>query len=297
MSNILKPYNERMMEVLLFIQRNLDRELPPEELAELACFSVVHFHRIFKGMIGESLKEHIRRLRLEKAAYKLCYENDTIINISLDAQYESPETFSRAFKKMFKLPPSDYRLKSREVAVPPVNSGIHYSPDISTGKLRINDSPLTIKVEICEREETSVAFVRHIGSYFEVDKAWDKLCGWAGPKGLLNHQTEFMGLCYDSPSVTPADKIRYDACMSIPENILPEGEIGIQTIPAGKYAVGTHYGSYEGLEDAYKELYGKWLPTSKYLLKNSIPSFEKYINHPPETSPENLITEIYLGIF
>lgn len=297
MSNILKPYNERMMEVLLFIQRNLDRELPPEELAEAACFSVVHFHRIFKGMIGESLKEHIRRLRLEKAAYKLCYENDTIINISLDAQYESPETFSRAFKKMFKMPPSDYRVKSREVSAPPVSCGIHYSPDISTGKLKINNLPLTIKIEIRERQDTSVAFVRHIGSYFEVKKAWDKLCEWAEPKGLLNLHTEFLGLCYDSPSVPPSGKIRYDACISTPGNLLPEGEIGIQTIPGGKYAVGTHYGPYDGLEEACKELYGKWLPASKYQLRNDTPYFEKYINEPETTSPEDLITEIYLGIF
>lgn len=66
MSNLLKPYNERMMEVLLYIQRNLEGDLSPEKLAGIACFSVAHFHRIFKAMVGENLKEHVRRLRLNK---------------------------------------------------------------------------------------------------------------------------------------------------------------------------------------------------------------------------------------
>ncbi|MBI9112971.1 GyrI-like domain-containing protein [Maridesulfovibrio ferrireducens] len=297
MSNLMKPYNERMMDVLLYIQKNLDLELPSEELAEAACFSIVHFHRIFKGMTGESLKEHIRRLRLEKAAYKLCYENDTIINISLDAQYESPETFSRAFKKMFRLPPSDYRLKSRELASPRVSSGIYYSPAPLPKTLTINGSPITLKVDVREREDISVAFIRHIGSYFEVGKAWEKLCGWAALKKLLNSQTEFIGICYDDPSVTPLGKIRYDASISTSGSIMPEGEIGTQIVSGGKYAVGTHYGPYEGLQSAYREFYGKWLPTSSYQLKNNIPSFEKYINTPEDTAPKDLITEIYLGIY
>ncbi|WP_031482225.1 AraC family transcriptional regulator [Maridesulfovibrio frigidus] len=296
MSNLLKPYNEQMMDVLLYIQKNLDQPLSPEELAAAACFSVVHFHRIFKGMIGESLKEHIRRLRLEKAAYMLCYTDESVINIALTAQYESPETFSRAFKKMFTVPPSDYRRTTRKLTSPSNPNVIYYSPEPTSMNINFDQSSPTIQLDVRERNEIYVAFVRHVGSYFEVGKAWEKLCNWAGPTGLLDAQTEFMGLCYDDPSVTPQGKIRYDACISTSKELTAEGDIGIQTIPGGKYAVATHCGSYDGLEEAYKQLYGKWLPASGHQLRDSIPSFEKYLNTPAETAPEDLITEIYLAI-
>ena len=67
----LQDYKRRLLRVLVHIQQHLDDALGLEELAGLACFSPYHFHRLFKGMVGESVKEHIRRLRLERAASQL----------------------------------------------------------------------------------------------------------------------------------------------------------------------------------------------------------------------------------
>lgn len=297
MSNLLQPYNERMMEVLLYIQRNLDGDLSPDTLAELACFSVAHFHRIFKGMVGESLKEHVRRLRLEKAAYKLSYTDENVMGIALDARFESPETFSRAFKKMFKIPPSEYRTQSRKMFTPEGNGKIHFQPEPSSERIKFDTSPIVSRVEVREREEIQVAFIRHVGSYFEVNKAWDRLCAWAGSENLFTGKNEFIGLCYDDPYVTPSGKIRYDACITLNRPIEPPPEIGTQIIPGGKYAVATHLGSYDGLINAYRDLYGKWLPQSGYQLKNNTVSFEKYINTSKENTSEDLITEIWLEVY
>ena len=62
-----EDYRARMLRVLVHIQQNLDAPLPLEELASIALFSPFHFHRIFRGLIGESVKEHVRRLRLERS--------------------------------------------------------------------------------------------------------------------------------------------------------------------------------------------------------------------------------------
>ena len=61
----LQDYQERMLRVLIYIQNHLDHGPTLNELAELAHFSPFHFHRIFRGMVGESLKAYVRRLRLE----------------------------------------------------------------------------------------------------------------------------------------------------------------------------------------------------------------------------------------
>lgn len=297
MSELLQPYNERMMEVLLYIQRNLDGDLSPETLAEQACFSVVHFHRIFKGMIGESLKEHVRRLRLERSAYRLCYTESSVIDIALDAGFESPETFSRAFKKRFLISPSDFRNNSRAMLAPGGEGKINYHPNPSIAEFELDKTPHTCKVDIRIREETQVVFIRHLGPYFEVQIAWEKICGWGYDNGFLGAETEFLGLSYDDPDITPGEKIRYDACFSVTEEVKTPPEMGMQIIPGGKFAVTTHYGSYEGIHAAYRELYGKWLPSSGYQLKNSVPTFEKYIKVPPDVPPEEAVTEIWMAIY
>ena len=64
----LDDYKQRLLRVLVHIQEHLDESLSLDELAGLACFSPFHFHRIFTGMLGESVKEYVRRLRIERAA-------------------------------------------------------------------------------------------------------------------------------------------------------------------------------------------------------------------------------------
>lgn len=64
-------YKARILRVLTHIHEHLDEELDLEELARVACFSSFHFHRIFAAMTGETIADHVRRLRLERAAIEL----------------------------------------------------------------------------------------------------------------------------------------------------------------------------------------------------------------------------------
>ena len=105
----LQDYKRRMLRVLVHIQQHLDEQLALEELAGLACFSPCHFHRVFKGMVGESVKEHIRRLRLERAASHLKLSAAPVTHIAFDAGYESHEGFTRSFRAAFGLSPTQFR--------------------------------------------------------------------------------------------------------------------------------------------------------------------------------------------
>ena len=92
------------------IDRNLDRELTLEELSNVANFSRFHFHRIFRGMVGESLNQFIQRIRIEKAASQLVELPDKpITNIAMDFGYSSSATFARAFKTRFDMSASAWR--------------------------------------------------------------------------------------------------------------------------------------------------------------------------------------------
>lgn len=285
--------HQRMTNALLFLQNSLDQSLDPNDVAAKACFSLPHFHRMFKAMVGETLGAHIRRLRLERAALQLAYGDSQVTEIAFDAGYETLESFSRAFRKMFGGPPTQFRAERKKPTMPNVVSGIHYAPGTALPELRV---PMpNIEASIVERPAIHVACVRHTGAYEECTGAWETLCEWAGKNGLFSMGAEFIGLSYDDPSITEAKNIRYEACIPVPEKMEPEGTIFMQTIPAATYVHYLHKGPYRLLESTYTQLVGSWILHHGYELE-MLPSLEVYLND-SRTTPENdLLTEIYIPI-
>ncbi|MEN6426382.1 MAG: AraC family transcriptional regulator, partial [Phycisphaerales bacterium] len=285
-----KLYTERMLSVLVFIQKNLDEELSLEEYAKVAHFSPYHFHRIFRGMVGESLHEHIRRLRLERAATRLKHTKRTIIEIALEAGYDTHEAFTRAFRTLCGCSPSHYR-RDRSATLA-TRAGVHYQEDGSSQHLRLPMGGRPMEVRIEHLEPLRVAFVRHVGPYDQVGTAWERLCTQLGKDGLLGPKARFIGISYDDPDVTPSERIRYDACITVDDGFAARDDVGVQTIGGGEYAVTTHVGPYNLLSRTYAKLLGQWLPRSGRELRSE-PSLEFYLNAPESTDPEDLITDIY----
>ena len=289
----LEDYKARMLKVLLYIQQHLDEETPLDELARVAAFSPYHFHRIFRGMLGESVKEHIRRLRLERAAMRLKHADTAILAIAVEAGYESHEAFTRAFKARMGRTPSLFRSQSSPLPPSTSHARVHYRSGEgidSFEPLIPGEDPM--KVEIRSIEPMRVAFVRHTGPYSECGSAWDRLCARLGKQGRLGPDTRFIGLCHDDPDVTPPDKIRYDACATVGDDFEPVGDVGVQTIAGGDYAMTTHLGPYDRLSGTYAQLFGQWLPQSGRECR-SAPSLEFYLTDPDNTDPEDSVTDIY----
>jgi AraC family transcriptional regulator len=286
----LGDYKRRMLRVLVHIQQHLDEPLPLEALAGVACFSPYHFHRVFKGMVGEPVKEYVRRLRLERAAQRLKLSPASVIDIALDAGYLSHEAFTRSFRSAFGMAPSQFRM-ARGVRFARVPSGIHYHEPPSK-RFRTLSRGGRMKVEIKTLKPMRVAFMRHTGPYDEVGKVWDQLLTVMGKDGYLGGNPMMLGICHDDPEVTPLAQIRYDACLAVDEGFVPSGEIGVQTVAGGEYAVTTHTGAYNQLGKTYAEFLGQWLPRSGRELGNA-PCFEVYLTDPGSTPAEELLTDIY----
>lgn len=287
-------YKERLLKVLVFIQQNLDGHLSLEDLAKVAHFSIYHFHRIFHGLTGESLQEHIRRLRLERAAMRLKHSDNSILDIALEAGYETNESFTRAFKALCGCSPSSFR-SSKGLSFKAGSARVLYDESGTIKSVKLPKGGKSMNVKIEKLEPMRVAFVRHIGPYDKVSNAWDKLCTWLGKEGLLGPGAKFIGLCYDDPEVTAPDKIRYDACVTVDENFEPLNDIVVQTIPGGEFAVVTHIGPYNKLGQTYSKLFGRWLPQSGRELRSQ-PSLEFYLNDPQSTEPKELLTDIYVPL-
>ena len=291
-----ESYQKRVERVLAHIQNHLDGLLSLEELAGVAHFSPYHFHRIFRGMVGESVKEHVRRLRLERAAHQLRFTRQPVTAIAFDAGYQTHESFTRAFRAAFRESPSGFRENHGAFLLGQAPSVVHFSPDGRPGEFVPAPgagSPLEVRIERIGR--LRLACARHLGPYEQVGPTWAKLMAWAASKGLLGPAVRALGIPHDDPEVIPPDALRYDAALVVDQRVRPEGEIEIQALGPGDYAVATHRGPYQRVGETYARLCGEWLPASGRE-ELAAPAFEVYRNSPANTPPEDLLTDIHVPL-
>jgi AraC family transcriptional regulator len=284
---------------------SLDEALDLERLARVAALSPFHFHRIFRGMIGETPLELHRRLRLERAAFRLLEDETAVTTIALDAGYDTHEAFTRAFRARYACSPSVFRLNGREPCAGrerafqieiAARSGIHFSPQRAKPLIvHFLRGEETMKVDKKQMPAMRLATVHHVGAYHRISEAFARLGEIAGRSGRFDAKPTMLALYHDDPESTPDAALHSDAALVIAEGArLPEGLVE-QRIPAGRYACTTHVGPYEQLGDVWARFMGHWLPESGERMGPGT-SFEIYVNNPMEVPKEQLITELYIPL-
>ncbi len=107
-------YYPRLAQSIEYIEDNLTCSISLEEVSQKAYSSLSHFHRIFAFMTGFTMKAYIRKRRLSAAAHELICTNQNVLDIALKYQYQTHETFTRAFKKEYGINPQQFRKSQRE---------------------------------------------------------------------------------------------------------------------------------------------------------------------------------------
>jgi len=121
---LFQEYVKRIEGVERYIREHIDEALTREVLADVAGFSVPHFHRIFTAQRGENIASYVRRVRLERAGRKLRMGAVDITQVALAAGYDTHTAFSRAFRQQFGLSPSEFRLLNCRAATQLLRKGI-----------------------------------------------------------------------------------------------------------------------------------------------------------------------------
>lgn len=102
-------YDSCIKKSIEYIENNLNKKIQLKELADKAFLSKYHFHRVFHSVVGEPVAEYIRKKRLEEAANELLTTENKIIDIALKYQFSNQESFTKAFKKLYGIPPKEFR--------------------------------------------------------------------------------------------------------------------------------------------------------------------------------------------
>ena len=309
----LSHYEALVLEAIRTITAALDEALDLGALASPACMAPLHFHRVFRGLTGETPLQMHRRLRLERAAWRLAEGDEPVLQVALEAGYETHEAFTRAFRGAFGRSPTEYRMLARpgERKQIACEAGVHKpshrlqaacgvhvdgSAILVPNNLFIHQGALAMEVQLEIRPEIRVAALAHSGPYNTIGSAFDRLGALVGPAGMFAApEASMVAIYYDDPESTPAELLRSAAGVTVAlDAALPIALHEIR-LPAGRWARAMHRGSYGGLGDAWQRLLGQWLPNSG-LRMGLGECYELYLNHPGNAREEDLETLLYVPL-
>lgn len=224
-------YRERLTPVLRALER--DPDLSIEALASRACLSLYHFHRVFTAVVGEAPGEMCRRLRMQRAAWQLCYTDASVTAIALGAGFGSSQAFAKAFRRHYGCTPGAFRCDKGKNGHLDRKEGHAWQGALPYAEG--HSSARSNTMNTVEMDARTLAYIRVTGPYGEgYDAVCHRLHQWAAPRGLEGG--EWIFIYHDNPEVTPPAQCRTDIGISVPVGTLGAGEVEIQLIPAGRYA-------------------------------------------------------------
>lgn len=254
-------YIAKVERAIEFIESKLSSSPDLSAIAQEACLSRYHFHRIFLALTGETPGEYIRKRRLTEAADKLLRTDDDLLDIALNTGFETQQSFSRAFSQHFGISPGRYRKRGKGIY-------LFERKSITTERLKhlknITMEPIIKNVEgfrvIGMSTKTTLKnnvipqlWERFMPRHEEIKQrikpeSFFEVCIAREGFSLddFNEETEFEELAGVAVSETAE---------------IPEG-MKSADIPSGKYAVFTHKGPFMELSKTYDYIWGTWIPRS-----------------------------------
>lgn len=235
--------DDRIERVTAHILANLDENLEAEALADFCGLSRFHFHRLFLTTTGMTVGRFIRRARLKRASLQLVFNRQRrITDIGLDAGFEFPESFTRAFRLAYGQAPSRFR---RQPAWDKWWKSHH------NHRQQYREAA-AMQVHIINFPQTRIAALEHHGPESQTYSTTMKFIEWRQQNRIGPDQGNTYGIHYTDPKNTFPEDFRLDICVSVEDEIDPDNPQGVinKTIPACRCAVARHKGSREHVSAA-----------------------------------------------
>jgi len=286
-----KKYKVRIDRVIQYIEANLANKILLTDVANVSHFSAYHFHRIFTGIVGETVNDYIVRRRLERAVNLLIFKTElSVTQVALDNGFSSSANFSKAIKLHFGFSPSEIRnpdkVKDSKIGKISSKYGKDFNPsdlyptritNNVMSKTNLEDTNMNIEVRELDRQRVCTLASDRGYEPDAIYQAWDKLIDWAVYNGIKQDEQKRFAFAFDNPTVTPVDKCRYTASVVIGEDVQVNSPFSLSEIPKGKYAVLYFKGSPEETIEAQLSIYSDWLPNSGFE-PDDFPMLERYLN-------------------
>jgi AraC family transcriptional regulator len=274
-------YAERVNLAIDHVVGHLGEPLRLADVARAARLSPFHFHRVFQVLVGVTLAEFVKRLRLERALVTMAHTpRASLTTIALQCGFSSSSDFSRCFKQHYGTAPSAFDIKRWREAH---GSELQAMVSGPAGRFHLDHLPAAhnpdgFRVKIRDLPARTVAYIRVLNPYRgdAVAKATQRLITWAERNSLADGQ--WLGYQWDNPEITSLEDCQYYVAVEA-ERFVPKGEIGRYNFPPMIVAEVEVRGGIDLELRALQWVYGTWLPRSRYVPDDQ-PAFEAWIGKP-----------------
>jgi AraC family transcriptional regulator len=280
---------QRMLNSIEYIESHLDNELLLDEIAAIACMSRFHFQRMFRMLTGYTVTEYIRNRRITIAAQELVHSKSKVIDVAMKYGYESPEAFTKAFRRIHGIPPSDAKKHSQSLkAYPKISFQIQLKGDVEMDYKIVEKDAFTVvgksirTTTICGENNQKIAAFWNESNQNGLSKELAKNCG---PLGLL-------GICIDFDK--QQENLTY--LIAAEKNIdqIPV-EWETRQIPAATWAIFPVLGAMpDAMPKVWDRIFSEWFPATGYEHSGG-PEMEVYLSDADPYS-KDYYSEIWIPI-
>lgn len=274
-------YEPRINRAIALIDRGIDQHLSIERLADEACLSPFHFHRIFTSLTGETVAAMTTRMRMQRAlALTQRGVKPQWKSVAAAVGYRSTDVFSRAFKRHFGCTPTQFDLEQwwnerpdRDDAMSVSHYFLRPAPPL----------PSDFKVDISVRPATDLIISRVVGGYLDPSLlvgAYERIREAADSLDIAM-PGNLSGASQDDPDLIPLSRCRYDFCLEVPKGTPAPKALLTSKREAGRWATTHVVGDFQAVDRAWNLLFKSWLPASGLQLRNA-PAEEFYHLTPEE---------------
>lgn len=292
MKMALHNYHDRMRRVLDYIDQHLDDALDLDSLSSVAAYSKFHFHRQFTATFGLSVHRYIQLARMKRASYRLAYwDGHSVTDIAMDAGYEAPDAFARAFRQRFGQSPSSFR--DAPEWEPWLSA---FGPLDNARSKRMHKTFTPDDVTIREVAATPVAILEHRGDPATLGATIQRFIAWRRSVGLHPRTSPTFNVWRSERRPASLADYSVDLCAGTDQPIQANGEsIKAGEIPAGRCAVLRVVGHTDNLEPAALYLYRDWLPASGEEVRD-FPIYCQRLRFFPEVPEHEAVAEVFLPL-
>lgn len=272
---------QSLNQAIQYVEDNLLTDITCDDIAAHVYISTFHFERTFTLLTGMTLGEYIRNRRLSKAGQDLMRENEKVIDVALKYGYQTPESFTKAFRRFHGITPM--QAKKKEAPLKSFNRLVI--------KIELEGGSI-MNYKIVKREAFNVIAKMRVfakdNNQTEIPKFWNEYY----KNGLDKKVCGMIGICEQAED----DKTSWRYGIGCEEKYVEEVPEGFEVLhlPAYTWAVFTCIGPMpSAIQDMWKKIYSEWLPQANYELIPDI-DFELYTEG--DNQSEGYESEIWIPV-
>lgn len=262
---------KRMMDAVEYMEAHMEEPFDAAQIAKVACSSPFHFQRMFHIITGNTVADYVRKRKLTLAAQELASTKVKVVDVALKYGYDTPESFSKAFRRVHGISPSAAREQGMRLkAHPPISFQLSLKGDKDMDYKIIEKDAFKIVgkgIRVTTRDGENFKRVPKFWEECHKDGSCERICSIAGGGNIL-------GVCMNDFS---NEEFTYMIAVEKPDAFTGE-DMTEALIPASTWAVFDSVGPVPGsLQKVWERIFSEWFPATSFEHADA-PELEVYLS-------------------